>query len=47
MFTFPHRLCDFEQLIDAFDPNLVDIKSLAPEFHILHENIKVANFALT
>jgi hypothetical protein len=45
MFTFPHKLFDFEQMIEIFNTDLVDMKALAPESYVLHDNIKVKQFS--
>ena len=39
--TWPHKLFDYEQLIEAFDVKLVDVESLAPEFYNVHLHLKV------
>ncbi len=41
MYTWPHRLLDFEQMIERFNTELVDIISLSPEFHMIHSNLQV------
>lgn len=41
VFTWPHRIQDFEQFIEFFNTKLVDMDTLAPDFHTIHENIKV------
>lgn len=42
--TWPHKLFDFEQVIDQFHTNLVDITANTPEFLALHDNFKVRIF---
>lgn len=41
LFTYPHKLFDFEQMIEYFRTDLVDMKTLAPESYVIHQNIKV------
>ncbi len=41
MFTLPHKLHDYEQMIELFDASLVDVNSLSPEWYTIHSNIKV------
>jgi hypothetical protein len=33
---------DYEQLIEAFDPQAVDVETLAPEWFVMHRNIEVS-----
>jgi hypothetical protein len=47
VFTWPHRIQDFEQFIEFFNTKLVDMDTLAPDFHTIHENIKVNIVFLT
>lgn len=41
--TWPHKLFDFEQVVDQFHTSLVDITAATPEFLALHDNFKVGN----
>lgn len=38
---WPHRLFDFEQLIEHFDISQVDFTAFTPDCIIMHENFKV------
>lgn len=38
--TWPHRIRDYEHLIEHFDPASVDLASLSPAFYTLHTSIK-------
>jgi hypothetical protein len=43
MHTWPHKLYDYEQLIERFNTSLVDIISLSPEFNVIHSNLQVCH----
>ena len=42
MYTWPHKLHDYEQFIERFNTLLVDVVSLSPEFYVIHSNLKVS-----
>lgn len=46
MYTWPHKLYDYEQLIERFNTSLVDVISLSPEFFVIHSNLQVSNFEI-
>lgn len=39
-FTFPYKLRDYEQMIEFFNSASVDLATLLPEWHVVHESIK-------
>lgn len=39
--TWPHKLHDFEQVIEKFNTALVDLPVNVPEFLSIHDNFKV------
>ena len=39
--TWPHKLHDFEQVIEKFNTTLVDLPVNVPEFLSIHDNFKV------
>ena len=41
MHTWPHKLCDYEQFIERFHTELVDVVSLTPAFFLIHSSLQV------
>ena len=42
--VWPHRMPDFEQMIERFDPKLVDCTASVPDSIVIHNNIKVGKY---